>query len=246
MNPDGSSPPQAPGPYPQGPYPQGPYSQGPYAQGPYPQGPYAQAPYPYPPPQKSSSGCGVGVAIALVAIIPILGIMAALAIYGVRRYLAAAKVAEAKNNVTAIARGAAAAFEREALPLDDDDENAGTHRLCTSDAPDHGPVPLAGPPDGRKYQPSSRDGEDFETGTPTDGWRCLKFSIASPMYYQLHYNAGGGFLSPRLGGADEAFEAAAVGDLDADGHSSLFSRAGELKGDQLVVSSQIEITDEFE
>jgi type IV pilus assembly protein PilA len=45
-------------------------------------------------------------------VVAIIGVLAALAIYGVRRYVASAKTSEAKNAVGAISRGAAAAFER--------------------------------------------------------------------------------------------------------------------------------------
>ncbi len=46
--------------------------------------------------------------VELMIVVAIIGVLAALAIYGVRRYLATAKTSEAKNTVGAIARGAAA------------------------------------------------------------------------------------------------------------------------------------------
>ena len=51
--------------------------------------------------------------VELMIVVAIIGVLAALAIYGVRRYLASSKTSEAKNTVGAISRGATAAFERE-------------------------------------------------------------------------------------------------------------------------------------
>src|SRR3954468_8225606 len=51
--------------------------------------------------------------VELMIVVAIIGVLAALAIYGVRRYLASAKTSEAKSNVGAITRAAAAAYERE-------------------------------------------------------------------------------------------------------------------------------------
>jgi len=219
------------------------------AQNPWPssqQPPYppsgGQAPFGYgPPPPRRDSGRGAVIAIVVgVLIVPALGVVSALGIYGVRKYLASAKTSEAKNTVSAIARGAAAAYERETPD--------GDHQLCASsgpNAPGHGPVPLAVPM-GTKYVPSTAAGDDFETGTESGGWRCLKFRVTGPMYYQYHYNAEANL---GLSGDEPAtrFEARAVGDLDADGRTSSFARTGEVsETGQLQVSSQIHITDEFE
>ena len=73
------------------------------------------------------STCLIVVIIAAVLAVPVLGIMASLGIYGFRRYLAAAKTAEAKNTIGAISRGAVAAYEREVLV-----GGKVTHRLCGS------------------------------------------------------------------------------------------------------------------
>ena len=43
--------------------------------------------------------------IELMIVVAIIGVLAALAIYGVRRYLASAKTSEAKNTIGAISRG---------------------------------------------------------------------------------------------------------------------------------------------
>src|SRR5882757_2754113 len=51
--------------------------------------------------------------VELMIVVAIIGVLAALAIYGVRKYLANAKSAEAKNTIGVINRGSVAAYERE-------------------------------------------------------------------------------------------------------------------------------------
>lgn len=207
-------------------------------------------PYPYhhaPPPRPSgSSSAIITIVIVCVLIVPLVGVIASLAIYGVRRYLAAAKTSEARNTVSAIARAAVASYEREIMEPDKP-----AHALCDStgpNAPGHGPVPMV-VPSAVKYMPSSSPGTDFETGTREGGWRCLRFSMTQPIYYQYHYNKGSGYLdilSSSLG--PDAFEAAAKGDIDGDGNPSLFTRSGKVNPStkSIALSAQIHIVDEFE
>src|SRR5580700_3746584 len=51
--------------------------------------------------------------IELMIVVAIVGILSVLAIYGVRKYIANAKTAEARNSLGQIAKDAAAAVERE-------------------------------------------------------------------------------------------------------------------------------------
>ncbi|WP_437651174.1 type IV pilin protein [Sorangium sp. So ce362] len=203
--------------------------------------------------------------VELMIVVAIIGVLAALAIFGVRRYLASAKTSEAKNSVGAISRGATSAYERESAAseiLGEGSESTGaSHALCTSTGADHDAVP-SDPAlvQGRKYQPATAEGSDFETGTATDGWKCLKFSISQPIYYQYHYNAGAGYLSAGQPGAPtissgvdpangpNGFEAAAQGDLDGDTTVSTFARAGNVNHTtrQLIVSTQVHIDNEYE
>lgn len=159
--------------------------------------------------------------VELMIVVAIIGVLAALAIYGVERYLANSKAAEAKQHVGAMSRGAQAAFERAFANSDVVNEGGLSsieeHTLCGSATP----VPGA-PPSGTKYQPDTTDGMDFHTGTPTSGWLCLRFSIASPIHYQYHYNRNMGFvanMNPAMcpGGAVPCYEAAAISDLNGDG-----------------------------
>jgi type IV pilus assembly protein PilA len=181
--------------------------------------------------------------VELMIVVAIIGVLAALAIYGVRRYLASAKTSEAKNTVGAIARGGAAAFERETtaseIAAEGGNSAASSHALCTSALP----VPAL-PPAGVKYQPSSA--ADFEIGTALAGWKCLRFSINQPIYYSYGYQVG----TARTGVTVSAtgFEASAIGDIDGDIITSQFARVGEINADGATVrlSTQIFVNEEFE
>ncbi|WP_104986650.1 fimbiral protein pilA [Sorangium cellulosum] len=188
------------------------------------------------------------VLIALGVSVPLLGILSALAIYGVSRYIASAKTAEAKNTIGAISRAAAAAYEREATAqgLLGEETSAGqtANGLCTSAEPVPADIQDVA---GVKYQPRLVPGMDFDTGTPASGWRCLKFSIAQPIYYQYHYNAGSGYIASASAAGATGFESAARGDLDGDGVLSTFSRDGVVTPQgQLVLATQVQIENEFE
>jgi type IV pilus assembly protein PilA len=194
------------------------------------------------PPKKKgiSTGCIIAIVVLVLAAVPLMGILASLGIYGVRRYLAASKTAEARNTVGAITRAAASAYEREEADLVG---AAGVHVLCTSAIA----VPAA-VPKGVKYQPSLAEGADFNTGDEHAGWKCLRFSMTQPMYYQYQYHAGGGYLTSAAASlGQKGFEASATGDLNGDGVESHFARTGMVDASgQLVVSTQIYIDNEFE
>jgi type IV pilus assembly protein PilA len=182
-------------------------------------------------PQKKglSTGCIVAVAVTAVMLLVVVPAVAALSISGVRRYLAAAKTAEAKNTVSAIARAASTSYER-------------THTLCES----AGPVP-ASVPRGVNYQPSKASGSDFNAGTEERGWRCLRFSAVQPIYYQYHYNARAGYRT-RDGHVLNAdgFEAMAAGDLNGNGVESHFARRGQVGPSGVKLDTEIFVENEFE
>ena len=101
------------------------------------------------------------------------------------------------------------------------------------------------------YQPSSAPGADFMAGSNIAGWQCLGFQITSPIYFQYSYQVGAGYVSQGLPGAatpagPEAFEAAARGDLDADGIISTLARTGEVRNGQLVMNTQLYMNNEGE
>lgn len=187
--------------------------------------------------------------VELMIVVAIIGVLAALAIYGVRRYLASAKTSEAKNTIGAISRGAAAAYERETtasqIVTEGSQSTAANHALCgTASA-----VPAAAPV-GTKYQPETGDGTDFETGDALTGWKCLKFGLTQPIYYKYYYDIDASDAPALAAAAAPAngFTSAAEGDLDGDGTLSTFARTGQINTTtaQLKVATQVMIDDEFE
>ncbi len=186
--------------------------------------------------------------VELMIVIAIIGVLAALAVNGVRDYLSAARASEAKSGVGSISRLAAAVFERELaaseLLAGKGNSQVSTQSLCDSAVP----VPNT-PPPGVKYQPDLSPGQDFQKGTTVAGWVCLGFKMTSPVYYQYQYNRSSGYVSPALGGPDpgaDGFEAAAVGNLDGDSTNSTFARTGIIVGRELHVSTQVFVDNEFD
>jgi len=141
--------------------------------------------------------------VELMIVVAIIGILAALAIYGVRKYLTSAKTGEAKNNLGRMGKDAVAAYEREQMPgalLGASANAAASHTLCASAT---APVPAAVPAGAKMQPPANAWG-----GNATTGWKCLRFSIESPVYYQYNYTANV---------AANTFSTLARADLDADG-----------------------------
>lgn len=175
--------------------------------------------------------------VELMIVVAIIGVLAALAIYGVRRYLASAKTSEAKNSVGAIARGAAAAYERENANAEALAEGssgtAASNQLC-SGVLNTVPSTMAAV-QGIKYQPNSAAGKDYETPE----WNCLKFSMSQPQYYQYNYT---------ITGLTASMAAIAVGDIDGDLTLSSFVRNGSVNAATrtLKLDTQLAITNEFE
>ncbi|AUX43839.1 uncharacterized protein SOCE26_052950 [Sorangium cellulosum] len=191
--------------------------------------------------------------VELMIVVAIIGVLAALAIYGVTRYLASAKTSEAKNTVGAIARGASGAYERESAASEilgeGDSSTAPTRALCASaDAVPDAVTEVAN----TKYQPVNTDGNDFQSGTDVAGWKCLKFSMTQPIAYMYDYNAGSGYVTATVPGAPaptgDGFEAIAQGDIDGDTVVSTFARTGSINttSRELNLSTQVFINNEFE
>lgn len=191
--------------------------------------------------------------VELMIVIAIIGVLAALAIYGVRRYLASAKTSEAKNTIGAVARGAKQSYERETAKSEliataAGGNSAGTnHALCDSATAVPAVIPL-----GTKYQPGTGNGVDFDSGSATAGWKCLKFSMTQAIYYRYSYTKGSSPVSGQITNAPtvsgtEVFEAAAEGDLDGDATPSRFALVGQADAaNEMRVATQVAIGDEFE
>jgi type IV pilus assembly protein PilA len=149
------------------------------------------------------------------------GVLSVLAIYGVRKYLAAAKQAEASNVLGQIAMHTAQQYESGA---------AGARALCASASRS---VPAsASAVRGTKYQSAP---EDWTIDAPRHaGFSCLGFSLDQPQYYMYSYRASG------RGSPGDTFEAKANGDLNGDGVLSTFTLGGRVEpGGELAIEPTI-------
>lgn len=156
--------------------------------------------------------------VELMIVVAIIGVLAALAIYGVRKYLANAKTAEARTAIGRIAKDAASAWDREGMSgavLDPGESAANSRTLC----PSSGKVPADLADVGnKKYQSEIGEWKDA-------GWSCLRFSMEGPQYFQYQYVA-----NPRSdpGAVNDQFVAVAQGDLNGNTIPSTFSLTGKV------------------
>jgi type IV pilus assembly protein PilA len=168
--------------------------------------------------------------IELMIVVAIVGILAVLAIYGVRKYLASAKTAEARTQIGLMSKDAVAAYERESSPgavMQAGGAAAISHALCPTAAVNPAAIPQAS-----KVQP-------IATLWNTDpGWSCLKFTIDTPVYYQYSY----------LNNNGTAFTCQAQGDLNGDGINSTFTMQGNTQTNpgQLTLAPNIGVVNEEE
>jgi type IV pilus assembly protein PilA len=172
--------------------------------------------------------------IELMIVVAIIGVLAVLAIYGVRKYIANAKSAEARNSLGQIAKDAASAVEREkgnqAILAAGTTSNI-IRAFCASATT----VPSSGnAPQAQKYQSTIAD---WNTGSATTGWQCLKFSLEEPQYYEYEYTSGD--TSAFSGN----FSAIAHGDLNGNGQSSTFMVSGLAYSGAVAISPNIQETD---
>jgi type IV pilus assembly protein PilA len=172
--------------------------------------------------------------VELMIVVAIVGILAALAIYGVSKYMKSAKTAEARNSLGQLTKDASAAFNREKMAsavLAGGAATAVSNTLCGTAA---AKVPaLAAKIKGSKYQSLATE---WEAGDASTGWQCLKFSMSEPQYFQYGYTAT---PSPSTGATGNKFAATAEGDLDADGVLSKFQMDGIIRDQTVVVSPAI-------
>ena len=171
--------------------------------------------------------------VELMIVVAIVGVLAVLAVYGVRKYLANAKTAEARNSLGQLAKDAASAVEREkgTTPIL---APTGVSSLMRSFCDSSTQVPTsAASVSGQKYQSAKAD---WNTGSATQGWQCLKFSLEEPQYYAYSYAASG--TSANSGG----FSAHAFGDLNGDGNFSTFTVQGSAYSGAIAISPNVQET----
>jgi type IV pilus assembly protein PilA len=161
--------------------------------------------------------------IELMIVVAIIGILAVLAIYGVRKYLANAKTAEARNSLGQIGKDQAAEFEKESMTgtmIVPGQSAALSRSLCNN--------PTASVPavktsiQGKKYQSNQAAGQDWnkDEATPLLGFACLKFTMDAPQYFMYNFAT----TTPTVAGG--TFTATANGDLNGDTVLSAFTLKG--------------------
>ena len=169
--------------------------------------------------------------VELMIVVAIVGVLAVLAIYGVRKYIANSKTTEARNSLGQIAKDAATAFEKESgnsAVIGVGNTTGLLRQLCGTASKVPGTAPASA-----KYQSSPADwGGTGATGAATN-WACLKFSLEQPQYYAYYYAA------PNVTSTAGQYSATAEGDLNGDGATSLFTINGSVQSGALATSPTI-------
>ncbi len=163
--------------------------------------------------------------IELMIVVAIVGVLAVLAVYGVRKYIANAKTAEAKNSIGQMGKDAVAAFENEGMAgtvLAENTSTAVIRHLC-------GTASATVPPaqasiQGKKYQSTKSDWSNAADVAGPKGFPCIHFEMTAPQYYMYNYSASG-----TVGTSGETMAATAQGDLNGDTTLSLFELDGKIQ-----------------
>ncbi len=171
--------------------------------------------------------------VELMIVVAIVGVLAALAIYGVRKYIANAKTAEARNSLGQISKDAASAYAREGMAgavLGLGSVANISNKLCAKAS---ATIPAAAASfKGQKYQACPAEWA-ADSATLHTGFACLKFTMTDPQYYMYTYDSDG------AGNNGAYFNAIANGDLNGDGTLSTFVMAGKV---QAGTSGGLEVT----
>jgi len=161
--------------------------------------------------------------VELMIVVAIIGVLAALAIYGVRKYLNNAKTAEAREALGRISKDASAAYTREnmaATLIAPGSASGISNRLCGK--ADNSVPASKDSIKAMKYQSAP---SEWNQGSQTAGWECLKFTMQDPQYFMYSYDSPNPTDTAAAG-----FTATANGDLNGDGNTSAFSLSGALTG----------------
>jgi type IV pilus assembly protein PilA len=159
--------------------------------------------------------------IELMIVVAIIGILSVLAAYGVRKYIASSKTAEARNAIGRMANAVVISYEHESMAspvLAPGSSGLLSRAICKSASV---PVPAAiSSVQGKKYQSSFGDWNT--DGAGGSGFACLHFTIDQPQYFMYSYTASG------TSAPGDSFTATANGDLNGDGIASTFQLTGAI------------------
>jgi type IV pilus assembly protein PilA len=165
--------------------------------------------------------------VELMIVVAIVGILAALAIYGVRKYIANAKTAEARNSLGQLGKDAVTAYAREGMAtavLAVSGQAGVSNRLCLSAG--HTVPSAIAKVKGQKYQSGPSEWQEAAGTDQLTGWNCVKFSMSDPQYFMYNYTQTGTATD-----ATGKFSGTAQGDLDGDGNPSTFTILGGIIAD---------------
>ena len=167
--------------------------------------------------------------IELMIVVAIVGVLAVLAIYGVRKYIANSKTAEARNSLGQIGKDAATAYEREGMAasvLSHGTSTAVLRALCKGASAS---IPAASVSiQGKKYQSAPSEWSADQVGN--SGFACLKYVMDQPQYFMYSYS-----MSTAGNAVGNSFTAVANGDLNGDLVMSTFTMLGAI-GSGLVLN----------
>jgi type II secretory pathway pseudopilin PulG len=151
-------------------------------------------------------------AIELMNFFALAAILAAIAMYGVARYVRHGKTAEAQESVKRLAAETAEFYNRSDATQPSGAAPNAVHAMRHFPPSSRVPVPEdALSVRGRRYQSNAAD-------WAASPWKELKFSIVQPQCYQYSFTATGAGTTARS-------LVAAEGDLDGDGTRSRYSLA---------------------
>jgi type IV pilus assembly protein PilA len=167
--------------------------------------------------------------VELMIVVAIIGVLAALAIYGVSRYLKHSKTAEATRNLAAMENGSKNAYQQE-TDVNGNGTGPYIHTFCVSAGPQPATTPKAAKALG-----------DYSTSPAADGWKCLKFSVNEPQFYKYTYTG-----DTNKSGTDAIYTATANGDLDGNGVESSFVLVGQGGTSGDAVRASFKVTNEDE
>jgi type IV pilus assembly protein PilA len=178
--------------------------------------------------------------VELMIVVAIIGVLAVLAIYGVKKYIANSKTAEARQALGRMGKDAVNHYENESMASTVLAENVSTaiaRQLCDSTGMVSVPAAPANVA-GKKYQSTAAE---WTAGNATTGWKCLKFELAAPQYYRYSYTAAS--ISNTTGAT---MTSEAQGDLDGNGQSSIFQLQGATENARLKLAPTLSISNEDE